>query len=121
MTGYYCILQQLIKTHDKRSDARTCMTVCYLAGFSVPEAMRAEVKNNVAVIRKSPKSQVYQVGQFIHGLNVGISSTGTTKQSNEMSFSLVFVMFSTLLIKKLSIQRVQLMIRVQAFGRTTVS
>lgn len=58
------ILQQL--THVLLKDyiliffqtVRTCMTVCYLTGFPVPEAVRAELKNQVAVIRKSPKSQV---------------------------------------------------------------
>lgn len=61
------------------------MTVGYPTGFSVPEAMRAEVKNKVAVIRKSPKSQVYQIGQFIHCLDIRIHSTEMTKQRNNMS------------------------------------
>lgn len=61
------------------------MPVCYLTGSSVPEAMRAELKDKVTVIRKSPKSQVYQIGQFIHCLNIGISSAEMTKQRNNLS------------------------------------
>lgn len=77
--GYLTVLQTV----------RTCMTVCYLTGFSVPEAMRAEFKNKVAVIRKSPKSQVYQIGQFIHCLDVSIGSTGMTKQRKNMCYEFV--------------------------------
>lgn len=61
----YCqILKQLVKRSytpylTLLKMLRTCMTVCYVTGFSVPEAMRAEAKYKVAVIRKSPKSQVY--------------------------------------------------------------
>lgn len=64
----------------------TCVTLCDLTGFFVPEAMRAEVKNKVVVIRKSPKSQVYQIGKFIHWLDIGISSAEMTKERNIMSF-----------------------------------
>lgn len=59
---------------------RTCIAVCYPTNFSVSEAVRAEVKNMAVVIRKSPKSQVYQIGEFIHWLDIGISSAEMTKQ-----------------------------------------
>lgn len=58
------------------------MTVCNLTGFSVSVAVRAEVENEVAVIRKGPKAEVNQVGQFVHGLDVGVGSAEVTKQRN---------------------------------------
>lgn len=66
----------------------TCMTVSHLAHLPVPEAVRAEVENEVVVVRKCPKAQVDQITELVHGFDVHICSAETRTEIPTLNFFL---------------------------------
>lgn len=60
----------------------TCMTVSHPACFSVPEAMWAEVENEVVVVRKQSEPQVNQITELVHCFDVCVFSTEMRTEAN---------------------------------------
>lgn len=51
------------------------MSAGHLTDFSVSVAVRTEVENEVAVVRKRPQAQVYQFGELKDGFDVRVCLT----------------------------------------------
>ena len=73
------ILKYIIMENRSPTDEGqpTCMTVSHLACFPISEAMWAEVEDSVDVVWKGPETQINQVAELIHRLDVCICSTVT--------------------------------------------
>ena len=62
----------------------TCMTMSHLACFPKSEAMWAEVPNCVDVVREGPETQINQITELIHRLDVCVSSTVTMLENSNV-------------------------------------